>query len=105
MKHILQDMSNYLAEHNCQDICVYDLSNEGLNYDYIYLATSNDIASNKALAVELMKDFNIVKFPEGYHKGEWIIFDLGQCVLHLFVASVREKYNLDKLWKTKKMSI
>ena len=42
---------------------------------------------------------------EGYFKGEWIVFDFPQITLHIFLQKVREKYNLDKLYKPKKISI
>ena len=52
-----------------------------------------------------MNELNIKEYPDGYNKGEWIIFDLGDVIIHSFVTSVREKYNLDKLWKSKKVMI
>jgi len=105
VKDHLKDLYNYLAEKKCKDINVYDLVAEGQSFDYIYIATVSNIANNKKLASSIMQEFSIEKYPEGFHKGEWIIFDFGQCVLHLFIGSAREKYNLDKLWKSKKMSI
>ena len=101
----LKDLYNYLAENKCKDIAVYNLSDEGQSYDYIYIATISNNAANKKLALLLMEEFDIEEYPEGYHKGEWIIFDFGQCLLHLFIGQVREKYNLDKLWKSKKITI
>ncbi|MBQ8908955.1 MAG: ribosome silencing factor [Clostridia bacterium] len=105
MKNHLKDMYDYLVENQCDDVCVYDLSKEEQNCDFIYVATAKDVAHNKALALDVMKNFDMEKYPEGYHKGEWIIFDLGQCVVHLFVGVAREKYNLDKLWKSKKVAL
>ena len=105
MKDHLKDLYNYLSEKQCQDINIYDLSKEEHGCDFIYVATTSNVAHNKKLAVSLMQDFGIENYPEGYHKGEWIIFDFSQCVLHLFVGAVRDKYNLDKLWQSKKMAI
>ena len=86
-------------------IAVYDLSAEEQSCDFIFVATVNNSANNKKLALSLMQEFNMEDYPEGFHKGEWILFDFGQCLLHLFVGSAREKYNLDKLWKSKKITI
>ncbi|MBQ8443938.1 MAG: RsfS/YbeB/iojap family protein [Clostridia bacterium] len=105
MKDHLKDLYNYLTEKDCKNVAVYDLSAEGQDCDYIYVASMSDAGNNKKLALSIMKDFEMTKYPEGFHKGEWIIFDFVQCVLHLFVETTREKYNLDKLWKSKKMAI
>ena len=105
MKDHLKDLYNYLAENNCRDINVYDLSKEDQGCDFIYVATSTDVAANKQLALAIMQEFEMEHYPEGYHKGEWIIFDFNQCVLHLFVDAARDKYNLDKLWQSKKLAI
>lgn len=105
MKDHLKDLYEYLLEKKCKDVLVYDLSTEGQSYDYVYIATIKDAQQNKKLALEIMQDFEIESYPEGYYKGEWIIFDFNQCVLHLFVASARDKYNLDKLWQSKKIKM
>lgn len=103
MKDHLNDLYNYLVERECKKICVYDLTKEDQNCDYIFVATVKDALLNKKIASSIMQDFELAEVPEGYHKGEWIVFDFGQCVVHLFVDAAREKYNLDKLWQSKKM--
>ena len=50
-----------------------------------------------------MQDFDFDTFPEGYSKGEWIIFDFDKVVLNCFIPSVREKFNLEKLWQKEKV--
>ncbi|MBP3345371.1 MAG: ribosome silencing factor [Clostridia bacterium] len=105
MKDHLKDLYNYLADKKCKEVCVYDLSMEEQNCDYIYVATISNTSNNKKLALNIMQDFEMENYPEGFHKGEWIIFDFGQCVLHLFSPAAREKFNLDKLWQSKKMTI
>lgn len=103
MKEHLKELYNYLIERKCKDLCVYDLSKEEQESDFIFLATLPSVEANKNLASVIMNDFEIDDFPEGFHKGEWIIFDFNQCVLHLFIAPMREKYNLDKMWQSKKI--
>jgi len=35
---------------------------------------------------------------EGYPRGQWIVLDYGDVVVHVFYEPVREFYDLDRLW-------
>jgi len=35
---------------------------------------------------------------EGYKEGRWIIMDYGDIIVHLFIESLRELYDLESLW-------
>ena len=101
----LKSIYDYLSERKCKDICVYDLTKETQNYDYVVMATVSNAQNNKRLAAGIMQDIGLENYPEGYHKGEWIVFDFGQLILHLLVPQAREKYNIDKLWQSKKLNM
>ncbi len=36
---------------------------------------------------------------EGQDEGRWILVDLGDVVVHIFLGEVREYYDLDRLWE------
>ena len=95
MSSRVETLYNYLAEKKCKDIAIYDITNEKLSYSYIVILSCNDVAANKNFASSIMQDFGLENFPEGYNKGEWIIFDFEDIILHLFIPAAREKYNLD----------
>lgn len=101
----LKSIYDYLCERKCKDISIYDLSKETQNYDYVVMATISNAQNNKRLAQNIMEDIGLDTYPEGFHKGEWIVFDFGQLVLHLLIPQAREKYNIDKLWQSKKMNM
>ncbi len=63
-------------------------------------ATSKRHASSLAdKLVREMKNHQIQSLGvEGENEGEWILVDLNHVVVHIMLPSVREFYDLEKLW-------
>ncbi|HIT62231.1 MAG TPA: ribosome silencing factor [Candidatus Caccovivens faecavium] len=93
----------FLDEHKLKSISVYDLSS-GDEKKYVIIATALSAQTSKTVADLLKAEFNYEEKIEGYNKGEWIVFDLDNYTIHLFLPKIREKYNLDKLYKPKKIT-
>jgi ribosome-associated protein len=72
---------------------------------FVVLASSNKVTDSKKLADIIAEKYAYTGKIEGYNKGEWIVFDFEGLTLHIFLPKVRDKYNLDKLYKPKKISI
>lgn len=36
---------------------------------------------------------------EGLQAGEWVLVDYGDIIIHIFMPGLRERYNLECLWK------
>lgn len=100
----LQLVTNALWSLKYRNISAYDIADSGIS-KFLVVATAVSSNENKKLATEFAKKLNYVDKIDGWHKGEWIIFDFDEIVVHLFASGQREKYNLDKLYKGKETPI
>lgn len=102
MDELVKNFLQYLSQQKCKDIAVFSTTIDGQNTNSIIVSMPN-VIDNKKLADKIMQDFDFDTFPEGYSKGEWIIFDFDKVVLNCFIPPVREKFNLEKLWQKEKV--
>lgn len=99
MEEKINSILEFFEGQKCKDVRVYDLSKEKRLAKIMIIITSPNFLENKKLASEFVEFAGIDSQPEGFNKGEWIIFDLNEIVVHSFIPIAREKYNLDKLWQ------
>lgn len=105
INNVVIEFYKYLLASKCKDVALYDLRKEQQGCDFIFVVTNSSQILNKKFATAMLTEMNSNVFPEGYSKGEWIIFDFNDIVLHSFIPSKREKYSLDKLWKNKRVDL
>lgn len=100
----IKELATILQENKIKNVSVYNLSTE-IDEKFVILSTSNKIVDSKKVADIIAEKYAYEGKIEGYFKGEWIVFDFPQITLHIFLQKIRDKYNLDKLYKPKKISI
>ena len=70
--------------------------------DVMVIASGNSNRQVKALAdsvIERCKQAGAKIYgSEGIETGEWALVDLGDVVVHIMQPSIRDFYNLEKLW-------
>ena len=96
----LNELVKTLEDNKLKNISVYNLSNEDR---YVVIASSMSAQTSKTVSDILKEKYDYMEKIEGYTKGEWIVFDFEKLTLHIFLPKVREKYNLDKLYKPMKL--
>ena len=84
------------------DIKVLDVVDKSSVTDIMIFASGNTSRQVKALANSVADKAKKAGSPalgvEGDDSNEWVLVDLGDVVVHVMQPSIREFYNLEKLW-------
>ncbi len=72
-------------------------------FDRVIICTGDSNRQVNALARNVLEKIREaggeVISIEGEEGGEWVLVDLGDIVVHVMQASVRQYYNLEELWQ------
>ncbi len=70
--------------------------------DYIYIATGTSHRHVKSLGDNVATEAKHAGFQplgvEGMEKGDWVLVDLGDIVVHCMDQETRDFYDLERLW-------
>ncbi len=84
------------------DIKVLDVIDKSSVTDIMVFASGNTSRQVKALANSVADKAKKAGSPalgiEGDDSNEWVLVDLGDVVVHVMQPTIREFYNLEKLW-------
>ena len=93
-------------DHKALDMKILGLQGVSSFTDYFVICTGTSTrhtqAISDAVVEELKKEGVRPAHVEGYAKAEWILIDYLNFVVHIFLESAREYYDLERLWKTAK---
>lgn len=90
-----------LDDKKAQDVLVIDVRGRCDYADRFVVATGRTDRQLKAMSqalAEVAHKFGMPAKIEGLDAMEWLLVDLGDVVVHLFLAEVREAFQLDRLW-------
>jgi ribosome-associated protein len=84
------------------DPVVLDLKSLSSVADYFVILTGTSDRHVQAVAQNVMEAFeslgNQLLGEEGLREGNWVLMDYGEVVVHVFLESVREYYDIERLW-------
>lgn len=84
------------------DLRVLDVRGKTSVTDFMVVVGGNSDRHVRSLAEHLLRRVREAGVRpigvEGEREGEWILVDLGDIVVHIMLARVRDFYNLEKIW-------
>ncbi|MDA0986931.1 MAG: ribosome silencing factor [Bacteroidetes bacterium] len=108
-KLLAKKISKLSLEKKAEDVAILDIRKLTTMADYFVICSANSINQVKSIADHIVDEVKkIGEFAtqrEGYAVGSWIIIDLFDVVVHVFLEETRNYYNLEKLWSDAKKEI
>ena len=101
----LANLEAVLAEHKALDVIKLDISKQsgGGLADYLLVMTATSPRHARALADAISHLCHTNGYDylgvEGYQVGEWVLVDLNDIIVSIFLETTRALYRLEDLWK------
>ena len=98
---VLKLIETTLDDAKAEEIVTIDLTNKTTIADYMVIATGRSQRQLAAMADHLVSKLKSAgrHIPvEGKDRGDWVLVDCGDVIVHLFRPEARTHYNLEKMW-------
>lgn len=98
-----EHIQSWMREHKARDISAFDLAGHSPLTDMTIVASASSTRHARSLADGIMElctkeQYEFLRM-EGYQAGLWILADLNDIIVHIFMEDMRELYNLESLWR------
>lgn len=91
-----------MRDKKAENVVVMDMRGVSDFTDFFVICGGNSTRRVKTIADNVLEKLkasgNKVEHIEGRGEGLWVLLDCGNAVAHIFYKSVREFYNLERLW-------
>jgi ribosome-associated protein len=89
-----------------QDIVILDMRKLVNFCDYFVICSGNTNRQVRAIADHIDDELGgsgmPLQFKQGLKNSDWVVFDAGDVVVHIFQKDLREFYGLEHLWQEAK---
>ena len=91
-----------LSDDKGEDQVTINLNGKSSLADYMIIVTGRSTKHVQSMANRLKEKLKKLAGHEitleGFQRGEWILIDAGDVIVHIFLKDVRDFYNLEKIW-------
>ena len=97
-----QRAAQLCVEFKAQDVTLLDLKTVSDMTDYFLIASGTSDTHVRSMAEHVMEEMRRegtrVQHVEGLAQGRWVLLDYVDFVVHLFHPTLRQFYQLERLW-------
>ncbi|HNU53892.1 MAG TPA: ribosome silencing factor [Candidatus Syntrophosphaera sp.] len=98
----LEAVLTWLAEKQAENIRVYDVGKNSAYTDFIVVCEGTADLHNKAIAnhvLDMAKEHKLLVLSKaGLEFGVWVLLDISDVVIHIFLPEKREYYKIDEFF-------
>jgi ribosome-associated protein len=102
VSELVQRAARSCADHKADRVVILDLHGVSDMTDYFVIASGTSDTHVRALAHHVIEELAAVGqrpyHEEGLTKGRWVLLDYVDFVVHLFHPTLRDFYQLERLW-------
>lgn len=95
-------VATWLYEKKAKDLVALDLTKVCTVTESMIVATAANIRQAQAMADHVLSMCSLEGFSflgmDGYKTGQWILVDLNDVFVHIFMDEFRQFYNIEGLW-------
>ena len=99
---VANDAVKAAEDKKAYDVTVLDISGVSIIADYFIICSGRSTTQVKAIADYIQEKLNesgaSPRHREGFREGKWVLLDYADVVIHVFLESERQFYNLERLW-------
>jgi len=92
----------WLAEKKAKDVLALDVSKVCSVTEAMIVATAANVRQAQAMADHVLAKCSEEKISflgmDGYKTGQWVLVDLNDVIVHIFMDEARQFYNIEGLW-------
>jgi len=95
-------IARFTLEKKASDVCLLDLRKITTMTDFFIICSGSSSVQVRAIADNVLTKCRArgleIHNVEGYESRRWILIDLVEIVIHVFLPDVRDYYQLERLW-------
>ncbi len=99
----LKAILEWLTDKNAEDIRVYEVEGKTDYTDVIVVCEGSADQHNKAIANHVIDNAKAANYrllsKEGLDAAQWVLIDIGDIIVHIFLPQTRDHFKIDELFE------
>ncbi len=103
-KEMVNLIVQWAEERKAENIRTFDLLGKTSYTDYVIVCEGNSSLHLRAIASFIKDKAKEIKYTtlgsEGLDNGQWVLIDMSDIIVHIFLPAIRENFKIDQLFES-----